>query len=304
MWGVTFLTFCLLNLLPGDAAQSLLGLDATPASVKALTLKLHLNEPFVVRYWHWLFAVVHGDLGTSLASGQSVSTILGSRLPVTLEVVGIAFVFSILIAVPVALTSAHKPKGVADRASIAVSMFGLSVPNFVFALLLILLVAVHLHLLPAIGYQPLSKGLWQNLRTMIMPAATLAFGLCCSYTRLLRGDLIDQMTGEAYIVTAEAKGISPWQVLVRHALRNSLFGLITIIGLNLGTLIGGTVLIEEIFALPGVGQALLQAIDNRDVPVVEAVVLVLAIAVVATNFITDVLYTVLDPRIRHGSRAS
>jgi peptide/nickel transport system permease protein len=186
-----------------------------------------------------------------------------------------------------------------------VSMVGLSVAPYVLALVLVYVFAVELDVLPAIGYVSISEGgLAQNLRTMILPAVSIGFPLFCFYTRLLRADIVDKMQGEDYVVTAQAKGLGPWRVLLRHALPNSLFGLLTLVALNFGTLIGATVIIESIFALPGIGQALLQSINNRDILVIEAIVLVLATIVVLANLVADLLYAVLDPRIRYERPAS
>ncbi len=300
LFGVTFLTFVVMNLLPGDAAQELLGINATPAEIRQLSIKLHLNEPFWVRYGNWLSGVAHGNLGNSLTSGDSVTSILGQRLPVTFELVVYAFVVSLVFTVPVALLAARKPRGVADRLSMVVSMAGLSTAPYVLALLLILVFAVHLQVLPAIGYVPPSQSIVGCIRSLTLPAIAIGFPLFCFYTRLLRADLVQQMQAEDYVVTARAKGLQPRQVLVRHALRNSLFGLLTVVGLNIGALIGTTVIIEQIFSLPGIGQQLLQAISDRDVPVVEGTVLVFAIVVVLANLLTDLLYAALDPRIRYG----
>jgi peptide/nickel transport system permease protein len=304
LFGVTFLTFVVMNLLPGDAAQELLGINATPAEIRQLSIKLHLNEPFWVRYGNWLNGVVHGNLGNSLTSGDSVSSILGQRLPVTFELVVYAFLISLVFTVPVALLAARKPRGVADRLSMLVSMAGLSTAPYVLALLLILVFAVHLQVLPAIGYVPPSQSIVGCIRSLTLPAIAIGFPLFCFYTRLLRADLVQQMQAEDYVVTARAKGLQPRQVLVRHVLRNSLFGLLTVVGLNIGALIGTTVIIEQIFSLPGIGQQLLQAINDRDVPVVEGTVLVFAIVVVLANLLTDLMYAVLDPRIRYGRAAA
>jgi peptide/nickel transport system permease protein len=300
LWGVTFLTFLVMNLLPGDAAQQLLGANATPAEVHALELKLHLNEPFWVRYWHWFTGALQGHLGSSLTSGQSVTSILGQRLPVTFELVVYTFLISTVLAVPVAVLAARKPGSLADRLSMIVSMAGLSVAPYVLALLLVLVFAVKLQVLPAIGFVPVSQSIGGNIKSLTLPALSIGFPLACFYTRLLRADIVEQMQSEDYVVTARAKGVAPWQVLVRHALRNSMFGFLTAIGLNLGTLIGALVIIEPIFSLPGIGQVLLQSITDRDIIVVEAVVLVFALIVVLANLLTDLLYSVLDPRIRYG----
>ncbi|MGY1638116.1 ABC transporter permease [Geodermatophilus sp. SYSU D00742] len=302
MLGVTVLTFWVLSLIPGNAAQQLLGPEATPEDIALLEQQLGLDQPGVVRYWEWLQGAVTGDLGNSLVSRQPVSDILGQRFPVTAELVLLAFVVSLLLAIPVALLAAHKPGGLMDRISMMISTLGLSVANYVLALLLVLVFAVSLGWLPAIGYTPLEDGLAANLEGMILPSAAIGFPLFCYYTRFLRGDLVDQMQQEEYVTTARAKGVGSWAVLIKHAFRNSSFGLITIVGLNLGTLIGGTVIIEQIFALPGIGQMLLQAINTRDFVVVQAAVVIFALVAVVANLVVDLLYAVLDPRIRYGSR--
>jgi peptide/nickel transport system permease protein len=299
--GVTVLAFWVLSLIPGNAAQQLLGPEATPEQVHQLEQQLGLDKPGVVRYLDWLKGAVHGDFGKSLVSGQPVSELLPSRLAVTGELIFLAFFVSLAVAIPVALLAARRPNGVVDRISMFIGTAGLSVANYVLALVLVLVFAVGLGWLPAIGYQPLSAGLWENLKPMILPSAAIGIPLFCFYGRFLRSDLVDQMQGEDYITTAQAKGLGPWQVLVRHAFRNSSFGLITVVGLNLGTLIGGTVIIEQIFALPGIGQLMLQAINTRDFVVVQACVLVFAIVAVLANLVADLLYAVLDPRIRYGS---
>lgn len=301
LWGVTALTFVVLNVLPGNAAQQLLGAEATPEQVRQLTLELGLDRPLVTRYWDWLSGVLTGDLGRSLASGQPVTEIFAERLPVTLELAVYALGISLILTMPVALLATRRPGGFVDRVSMAVSMAGLSLANYVLALLLVIVFAVYIPLFPAIGYVPLEESVPENIWSLTLPAVAIGFPLFCFYTRLLRGDILDQMQ-EDYVVTARAKGISPFQVLTRHALRNSLFGLLTIVGLNLGNLLGGTVISEQIFALPGIGQELIQAINNRDVIVVQAIVLFMATATVLVNLLTDILYAILDPRIRYGQR--
>lgn len=300
LWGVTFFTFIMMNLLPGDAAVALLGANATPQQVHALEIRLHLNEPFFVRYWHWFSGVMTGNFGTSVTSGQNVTTILAQRLPVSFELVLFAFIISVVFTVPVALLSARKPGGIADRISIFVSMAGFSIPGFVLALLLILVFAVDLGVLPAIGFVPITQSFGGNLRSLTLPAISIGFGLFCGNTRFLRADIIEQSLSQDYVLTAKAKGAGPWRVLVRHVLRNSLLGIITLVGLQMATLIGATVIIEQIFSLPGIGQGLLVAINDRDVVLVEAIVLVFAAITVIANLITDLLYTVIDPRIRYG----
>ena len=298
LWGVTFLTFIVLNALPGDAATALLGANATPAEIRAETIKLHLNESIWVRYWNWLVGLLHGNLGTSLYYNQPVTSILGQRIPVTLELVVYALVITFVVSVPLAIFSARRPRGVVDRTSMVFSMASLSVAPYVLALLLILVFAVNLQWFPA-----LAQGTGGDIRDLTLPAITLAIPLIGFYVRFLRADLLEQMS-EDYTVTALAKGLSRWKVLSRHALRNSFIGLVTVIGLNLATLIGATVIVEQIFGLSGIGWELLRAINNRDVPLVEGIVLVFATIVVLVNLGTDLTYDVIDPRIRHGRSRS
>jgi peptide/nickel transport system permease protein len=299
--GVSLLTFWVLSLVPGNAAQQLLGIDATPQQVRALELRLGLDESGPERYLSWLQAAATGDLGASMVGGQPVTELLASRLPVTGEIVALAFAVSLSAAIPVALVAARRPNGVLDRISMLVSVTGLSMANYVLALLLVLVFAVELGVLPAIGYVPISQSLVGNLQSVTLPVLAIAFPLFCFYTRFLRGDLVEQLESEDYVDTARAKGVGPWRVLVFHAFRNSSFGLLTLVGLNVGTLIGGTVIIEQIFAIPGIGQLMLQAINTRDAVVVQAVVVVFAVVAVVANLVVDLLYAVLDPRIRYGS---
>ncbi len=301
--GVSFLSFVVMNALPGDAAQELLGMSATPAQVHQLEVKLHLNLPFWTRYGNWLYAVVHGHLGTSLQSGQPVSQILGQRLPVSLELVVCAFVVSLVIAVPVALIAARRPDGLFDRLTMLLSMLGLAVAPYVLALLLVLVLAVDLGWLPAEGFVSLADSVGGNIRSMVLPALSLGLGMAAFYVRILRADVLEQMDSEDYVTTARAKGMSTWRVVVVHAFRNALFPIITVIALNFGRLLEGTVIVETIFSIPGIGQELVTSIQVKDVPVVEGIVLVMAGIVVVSNLLTDVLYSVLDPRIRYG-RAS
>jgi peptide/nickel transport system permease protein len=302
--GVTFLTFVVMNLLPGDAAQELLGANATPAQVHQLEIELHLNEPFWVRYGGWLGGLLHGNLGTSLVSRENVTTVLGQRLPVTAELLIYAFAGSIVFAVGLAVLAARKPNGIADRISMVVSMTGLSVAPYVLALVLIYIFAVRLQWFPAIGYTSLTQNPGANIRSLTLPAIAIGFPLFSVYTRLLRADIVEQMQREDYIVTARAKGVPPWRVLIRHALPNSLFGLITLVALNLGTLVGAVAIIEPIFSLPGVGAILIQSITDHDVPVVEGIVVVFAVVVVLAGLLADLLYATLDPRIRYERAAS
>lgn len=299
LWGVTFLTFCLLNLLPGDAAQQLLGINATPEQVRLLEDKLHLNEPFWTRYWHWFSGLLTGHLGTSLASNQPVSALIGQRLPVTVELGLYAIIMSLVLAIPLAVLAARLRGRLVDKAVTTFSMAGLSVPGFVFGLVLIIVFSVQIHLFPATGFTPIGQSLGGNLLSLTLPAATIALATMSTYTRILRGDLVEQMESRDYVLTARLKGLSGTAILFKHAFRNASFGLLTITGLTLGALLGGTVISEQIFGLPGIGSELLSAINNRDIPVVEGIVVIIAVGVVVVNLIVDLLYSALDPRIRH-----
>ena len=301
LWGVTFLTFVVINHLPGNAAQEQLGINATPAEVHQLTVQLGLDKPLLTRYFHWLGDLVTGSLGHSLTSGQSVTSILGSDLPITFELVAFSLLIALVFAVPIALLSARRPGGIFDRVAMVFSMAGLSIANYVLALILVYFFAVRLNWLPALGWVPPDKGFGSNIKYLIMPAVSVALSLMCFYTRQLRADLIQQLRSEDYVTTARAKGAGSWRVLTRHALRNSVFGLITAVALNFGTLLGVTVIIEQIFGLPGIGHELLSAINSRDLPVVEGAVFVFALIVVLANLLADLLYAALDPRVKYGS---
>jgi peptide/nickel transport system permease protein len=301
LFGVSLFTFWVFNLLPGNAAQVLLGPDAAPQQVAQLEAELELDRPFVDRYLDWFGGLLRGNLGRSISSGQSVVSLLIDRWPVTAQLVLFALLISVTFGLVFGLMSACRPGQALDRAVAVISMAGLSVPNYVLAVMLVLLFSVKLGALPSIGYVPASEGMLENISSLTLPAIALAFPFFSLCTRFFRGDLLEQMHEQRYIVTARAKGFSRWQVLVRHGLRNSLFGVVTLIGLNIGALIGGTVIIEQIFALPGVGQLLLQAAGTRDVVVVQAIVLLMTMVTVIATLCVDISYILLDPRIRNGS---
>ncbi|HEY7965447.1 MAG TPA: ABC transporter permease [Solirubrobacteraceae bacterium] len=303
MWGVTFLTFLVMNLVPGNVARSLLGATATPAQVNAYEAQLGLNHPFFTLYGNWLGNILQGNFGNSYTSHAPVTSTIGAQLPVSFELIAYAFIISLVVAVPVALLAARRPNGIVDRVSMMFSMAGVSIANYVLAVILVWVFADVVSAFPAIGFVSIGTNLGENLRSLTLPAVAVAIPLAGFYTRLLRADLLEQMQREDYVVTARAKGIGPWRVILRHALRNSVFGLITVIALNFGTLLGAAVIIEQIFSLPGLGNGLIQAIGNHDTPVIEATVLIFALMTVAGNLLADILYAVLDPRIRYGSAA-
>jgi peptide/nickel transport system permease protein len=299
--GVSFLTFAILSTLPNNTAQAILGLNASPSAVATLNHTLGLDQPFWQRYWNWLVNVLHGNFGTS-TQGQSVNHELAIHVPTTLALLLYALVVSVLLAIIVATLAARRPNGIADRISLTVSMLGLSTAPYAFAFLLIIIFAVKVQWFPVLSGAVTGPGSF--FKNLTLPAASIGFGLFAIYSRLLRADLVEQMQREDYIVTAKAKGVAPWRVLIVHALRNSMFTLITVIGLNLGGLVGAAAIIETIFQVQGIGNDLLTGISNRDLPLVEGITLVFALVTVAGNLLADIAYAVLDPRIRYGSSTS
>jgi peptide/nickel transport system permease protein len=302
---VSFLTFLLTSLLPGDPAIQILGADNAndPDSVEVVREELRLDDPLLVRYGAWLGDVATGDLGRSFRTDQQVSDAILERLPVTLEVGGLAVLIALVIAIPLGTLSAFRAGGRADRLVTGASFGLLALPPFMVAILLILVFAVTLGWLPATGWVRFTADPIDNLRHAILPALSLAVGEMAVYTRLLRADMITTLQQDS-ITLARAKGIPTSRILFRHALRPSSFSLMTVVGLQVATIIGGAVIIETLFALPGVGRLLVDSILQRDLIMVQGCALVIAIAFVVINFIVDILYTVLDPRIRYGSAAT
>ena len=294
---VSVLTFLLMSALPGGPVIAILGTGATPENIAALTERLGLDKPLPVRYLDWLFGALRGDLGVSLSSSTPVSKLILQRLPVTLELMLLSQVLALGVAVPLAIITAWRARRPFDRVVSALSFTALATPPFVVAVVLIVLFAVTIPLFPATGYVPIDKGLGPNLRSITLPAIALALGPCAVYTRLLRTELIGTL-GQDFVTVAAAKGLNPRYVLMRHALRPSLFPLITTAGITIGSLISGAVLIESIFGLPGIGTLLVNAIYSRDYVLIQGVVLVVTVAFVLINTLVDLLYVGLDPRLR------
>jgi len=295
---VTLLTYMIVNILPGDVAIVILGNLATPQDIAGLRADLGLDRPMLVRYFDWLGSALSGDLGRSYRNGEPVVQAIVDRLPVSLQLMVMAQVIALGIAIPVALLSVRRPGGLIDRISASAAFGFLAMPNFMLGIVLIYLFSVSFDLLPATGFTPISEGLWDNLESMILPSLTLGLIEWTVLMRVLRSDLLTTLK-EDFILLARAKGLPQWRVLLQHALRPSSFTLITILGLNIGGLIGGAVIVEQIFALPGVGRLLLGGIFNRDLILVQGTVAFIAVGFVVINFLVDMLYAVLDPRVRH-----
>ena len=296
---VTLLTFLISSLLPGDLAYTILGDQATPEKVEALRAQLGLDLPIWQRYGLWLWQAVQGDLGRSFRTGEVVFAAVTERLPISLELMVMAEVIGLLIGIPLAILCAVKSGSAVDRFLTGLAFGKLSLPSFMVAILLIFLFAVQLNWLPATGWVPFAEDPIGNLRCFVLPAATLAFAEWPVLMRVLRSDMIATLQ-EDYIAMAKAKGLRPWRILLVHALKPSSLTLVTVTGINIGRLIGGAVITESIFALPGVGRLLVGSIQARDFVILQGAVLFVATGFVVVNFIVDMLYAVLDPRIRHG----
>lgn len=289
-------TFLMLELLPGNLVDSLLGDNARPEDITLLQEQLGLNKALHERFFSWFFNALSGDLGRSPLSGEAVSDAIAHRLPVSLQVMLFAQVIALLIALPLGVWAGYREGGLADRL-ISSSAFGvLAVPHFVLGLLLILVLAIWLRWFPATGYVPFASDPLGSIRSLTLPSLTLALVEAPVYLRLLRSDLAATLR-EEFITVARAKGLPDWQVLLRHALRPSMFSLITVMGINIGHLIGGAVIIETVFALPGVGRLLVESITRRDYLTLQGVVLFVGAAFVLVNLLVDALYSVLDPRL-------
>jgi peptide/nickel transport system permease protein len=296
---VSLLTFLIASLLPGDLAYVILGDQATPEKVAALRHDMGLDHPIWWRYISWLGHVFEGDFGRSFRTGQTVLQAVAERLPVSFELMLLAELGALVIGIPLAIACAVRSGSAFDRFMTGTAFGMLSVPAFLSAILLIYLFAVELRWLPATGYVPFAEDPIGNLRCFVLPSLTLALGEWPVLMRVLRSDMITTLQ-EDYIAMARAKGLKPWRILLVHALKPSSLTLVTVTGINIGRLIGGTVIVESIFALPGIGRLLIGAIYTRDLVILQGVVLVVACGYVLMNFIVDMLYAVLDPRIRHG----
>lgn len=298
---VSLLTFVLFNSLPGDAAGQLLGPQATPDQLADLRRAMKLDQPLVSRYLSWMGDVVRGDLGESITDGTDVWDQIARRLPVSLEIMAAAQIVSLALAIPVGIILARRPGSKTDRAGSGIVIGMMTIPNFIVGFLLIFLFALKLGWFPATGFKRLSEdGVWANLKTMVLPVATIAIGEVAVYARTLRADLV-QTLQQDYVDVAIAKGIPERRVLLFHALRPSSLSLVTLAGLNIARLVGGAVIVEALFAIPGIGQMLVLAIGRRDITALQGVVLVVAVAYVVINALVDVLYRILDPRIRRGA---
>lgn len=299
---VSVILFVLINLLPGDAAMGMVTEGASEDYVNRVRAEMGLDKPPVTRYFDWLIGIFRGDLGKSLISNQLVSVKIAQRLPVTLEITFVAMVISILIAVPLGILSAARRGSIFDTIGSFVSMLGIAMPPFWLGMLLVLLFSVTLNALPASGFVSFAQDPLQNLRCVIMPAASIGVAFAATVMRQTRSALLEVMQQD-YVTTAYAKGLKGRVVIWKHALRNALIPVVTVITMQIGRLIGGAVVTETVFALPGIGREIVDAILSRDYPVVMGMILVVAALVVVTNTLVDVLYILIDPRISTASKS-
>lgn len=291
--GVTILVFFLIHLVPGDPAAALLGPRATPQLIKRLHHEWELDRPLWSQYEFFLRRLMHGDLGQSIYHDAGVRSLIVQRLPVTAILVGLAVLFTISLTVPLATLAAVQRDKAADHVIRAVPVVGLGMPGFWVGIMLILLFSLKLDLFPVGGW---GSGWVQHLHAAVLPALTIAIGITPITIRSLRASMIEVL-GADFIATARSKGLSGTRVITRHVLRNAAIPALTVLSVNIGFLIGGTVVIEQVFDLPGLGQLMFDGISNRDFSVVQGVTLVFAAAVILTNLITDLLYSIIDPRV-------
>jgi len=296
---VTFLTFLLLNLLPGGPETAALGIGADEQAQAEFREEQNLDDPLIVRYVDWLGGLLSGDLGDSLIANVPVTDLLSQRLPVTLQLMVYATFLALIISVPLGILTAYKADSMFDKSTNTIAFGLLSLPNFIVGVLLVFLFSIRLGWLPATGSTPFGEDPVEHFRRMILPTIALAVGQIAVYMRLLRTDMISTLQ-EDFIGVARAKGMPTRRILLRHALRPSSFSLLTVVAINVGQLIGGTIVIERIFAIPGLGSLIVESIFRRDYLVVQGCIVIVAVGFVLVNFIVDVLYAVLDPRIRHA----
>ncbi|MCB0047353.1 MAG: ABC transporter permease [Caldilineaceae bacterium] len=296
--GVTFISFLIIHLVPGDPARIMLGLNATEEKVAEVQRAMGLDRPFIVQYGNWLADLLRGNLGESFITGQSVTQAVVERLPRTLTLAGAALVIALLIALPAGIIAALRPRSPAAYFATIFSQVGVSIPDFWMGIMLILLFSLTLRWLPPSGYAPFSESPLEWLRHLILPAVTVGIVSGSVLTRFVRSAMLEALHQD-YVRTARAKGISERHVVLRHVLRNAMIPIVTVTGLQLAGLLGGVVIVEVIFAWPGLGRLALDAVQRRDYPMMQGAVLFVALAFALVNLLVDILYAYLDPRIKY-----
>jgi peptide/nickel transport system permease protein len=295
---VAFVVFALLYVVPGDPAAIIAGDQATPDDVIRIRASLGLDRPFLVRFTEWVWQLLHGDLGTSIFTNLPVTTLIHQRIEPTLSLMAITLVLSVSVAVPLGVVAAWKAGTVVDRAVMAFAVLGFSVPVFVVGYLLAYVFALELDWLPVQGYRPIADGLWPWLRHLILPSIALGCVYVALIARITRTAMLEVLAQD-YIRTARAKGLGQRPILFVHALKNAAVPIVTTIGIGIALLIGGAVVTESVFAIPGLGRLTVDAILRRDYPLIQGIVLFFSFVYVAVNLLIDLSYTLLDPRIRY-----
>jgi len=304
VWGIlpvllvlSIVTFGVMRLIPGDPVEIMWGGEVSREAVQAARTRLGLDKPLALQYLWWLSRVARGDLGFSLRTHQPVTEAIVQRLPVTVELTVAAMALVLVVGIPLGVLVSVRNRTAVDTTTSVLSLLGLSIPSFFLGIVLIDLLALRLHWLPSLGYVSVTERVIDNVRHMILPAVALATGLAAVILRMVRGSMLEVLSQE-FILVARSKGLRERHIIFKHALRNALLPVVTLAGLQMGTLLGGTVLVETVFGLPGVGRLLLDGILARDYPIVQGTVLLLAVARVGTSLIVDGLYASLDSRIR------
>lgn len=299
--GVIVSAFLLMRAVPGDVVTNLVGLEGnvSPERMEEMRRMFGLDLPIYEQFWRWFAALLQGDLGTSLRTGRSVVQDLLLRFPVTLELTLLGLLIALLIAIPLGVLAALNRGKIMDYVISVFALLGLSVPGFFLGILLILLMSLRLGWLPPAGFVPFMESPVDNLRHMILPALSLGLVLAAAITRIVRSTMLEVMNRD-YVRTARSKGLAEPVVTYRHALRNALIPVITVVGLQFGALLGGSIVIEQVFSLPGVGRFALEGINLRDYPVVQGAVLLIATVFILVNLLVDLLYSLIDPRIRYS----
>jgi peptide/nickel transport system permease protein len=295
---VALFVFSLLYIAPGDPAAVIAGDQATPADVERIRQSLGLDRPFLIRFGEWAWQILRGDLGTSIFTNLPVTTMIAQRFEPTLSLMAITLIFAVAVAVPTGVLAAWKAGTFIDRLIMAFAVFGFSVPVFVIAYLLAFVFALELQWLPVQGYTPLSEGLWPWLQNLILPATALGCVYIALIARVTRAAMLEVLQQD-YIRTARAKGIGQGGILFVHALKNAAVPIVTVIGIGIALLIGGAVVTESVFAIPGLGRLTVDAILRRDYPLIQGLVLLFSFVYVLVNLVIDLSYTLLDPRIRY-----
>jgi peptide/nickel transport system permease protein len=296
LFGVSIVVFLILRLIPGDPAQVIMGLRATPEGIAAIHRDLGLDLPMYQQYVHWLGALAAGDFGKDYSSNKPVTELLATRLPVTLELTALALLISLVCAVPIGVQAGVKQGGVADAAASILGLVGISVPDFWLGIMLVLVLSLGLGAFPSTGFVPLSHGVGPNLHSCALPALTLAVGLAAVLVRVTRS-AVSEVLSRDFVRFLRAKGLKERDIVYRHVLRNASLPIVTILGMQFGYLLGGAVIVEQVFDLPGIGSMIVSATLERNYPVVQAGMLVVALLFIAVNFATDIIYIVLNPRL-------